>query len=88
MTESYDPYQNAISERINGVLKQEFFVNTQQLDLKMMQIIVKQSINIYNTKRPHWSCQLLTPEQMHKQMKIKRKTYKKKHMLVLKFNYI
>ena len=26
MTEQYDPYQNAVAERINGILKQEFIV--------------------------------------------------------------
>lgn len=78
MTEQYDPYQNAIAERINGILKQEFLINTKNIDLKMMQQIVSQSIVIYNTKRPHISCELLTPEQMHRQQKIKRRTYKKK----------
>ena len=78
MTEQYDPYQNAIAERINGILKQEFLVQNQNTDLKTMKQIVTQSIAIYNTKRPHISCELLTPEQMHKQCKIKRKTYKKK----------
>lgn len=78
MTEQYDPYQNAIAERINGILKQEFLINTKHLDIVTMQKIVKQSIDIYNTKRPHISCKLLTPEQMHRQNKIKRKTYKKK----------
>ena len=78
MTEQYDPYQNAIAERVNGILKQEFLINTKNLDFKIMQQIVKQSIVIYNTKRPHMSCKLLTPKQMHKQCKIKRKTYKKK----------
>lgn len=78
MTERYDPYQNAIAERVNGILKQEFLVQTQHINLKTMQQIVAQSIIIYNTKRPHMSCEMLTPEQMHKQSKIKRKTYKKK----------
>lgn len=78
MTEQYDPYQNAIAERVNGILKQEFLVQNQNTDLKTMKQIVTQSIAIYNTKRPHISCELLTPEQMHKQCKIKRKTYKKK----------
>ena len=78
MTEQYDPYQNAIAERVNGILKQEFLINTKNVDLNIMQQIVKQSIAIYNTKRPHMSCELLTPELMHKQRKIKRKTYKKK----------
>ena len=79
MTESYDPYQNAIAERVNGILKQEFLAGTQKLNINTMQKIVKQSISIYNTKRPHLSCHMLTPEQMHKQKKIKIKTYKKKN---------
>lgn len=78
MTESYDPYQNAIAERINGILKQEFLINTQKIDITIMRKIVKQSVLIYNTKRPHLSCSMLTPEQMHQQSSIKIKTYKKK----------
>ena len=78
MTESYDPYQNAIAERLNGILKQEFLFQTQKTDLRTMRKIVKQSINTYNTKRPHISCNMLTPIQMHKQNSIQIKTYKKK----------
>jgi transposase InsO family protein len=44
MTESYDPYQNAVAERINGILKQEFLFNTKNIDLKTMKTLVKQSI--------------------------------------------
>ncbi len=43
-----------------------------------MKKIVKQSIDIYNSKRPHLLCNMLTPVQMHKQSDIKTKTYKKK----------
>lgn len=78
MTEQYDPYQNAIAERVNGILKQEFLIDAQKIDLATMKKIVKQSITIYNTKRPHLSCSMLTPELMHKQNEIKIKTYKKK----------
>ena len=78
MTQSYDPYQNAIAERINGILKQEFLINTQKIDIAIMRKIVKQSVLIYNTKRPHLSCSMLTPEKMHQQSSIKIKTYKKK----------
>ena len=78
MTESYDPYQNAIAERINGILKQEFLLETSKINIKLMAKIVDESVKIYNTKRPHWSCQMNTPEQMHKQCSIKIKSYKKK----------
>ena len=80
MTESYDPYQNAVAERINGILKQEFLFNTRDLDLKTMKILVRQSIQIYNQNRPHWSCNMLTPNQMHQQNKVKIKTYKNKNL--------
>ena len=78
MTESHDPYQNAIAERINGILKQEFLMGTSKIKLKLMNKIVHESIKIYNTKRPYWSCYMNTPEQMHRQSSIKIKSYKKK----------
>jgi transposase InsO family protein len=79
MTESYDPYSNAIAERINGILKQEFLLENLNVELKMMQSIVKQSIEIYNKQRPHLSCNYLTPERMHQQSYIKPKSYKTKN---------
>ena len=88
MTESYDPYQNAVAERINGILKQEFLINTQNLDLKSMKIVVKQSIDIYNQNRPHWSCDMLTPNQMHQQKDVKIKTYKYKNLRELQLSEI
>ncbi|MGS2737995.1 IS3 family transposase [Sinomicrobium sp. M5D2P17] len=78
MTESYDPYQNAVAERINGILKQEFLIDIQKLDINTVKQIVKQSIAIYNAKRPHLSCAMNTPEDMHKQNEVKIKSYKKK----------
>lgn len=77
MTESYDPYANAIAERVNGVLKQEFITKFKVLDLNTMQKIVQQSIDIYNQIRPHWSCHMLTPVQMHQQKQLKIRSYKK-----------
>lgn len=78
MTESYDPYANAIAERVNGILKQEFLFAHTAEKLPLMQTIVKQSIEKYNSLRPHLSCNMLTPNQMHKQSKIKIKSYSKK----------
>jgi len=77
MTESYDPYANAIAERINGILKQEFLLEDYQVNIQTMKLIVKDAVRIYNTKRPHWSCYMRTPEQMHRQKQIKIRTYKK-----------
>lgn len=66
MTQSYDPYQNAIAERVNGILKDEF--NLEQGFKEHVQTlqVVKESIHIYNTERPHYGCGLNTPESVHK----------------------
>ena len=77
MTESYDPYANAVAERVNGILKQEFLLDRQKADLTVMKKMVKSSVQIYNHKRPHHSCYMKTPEQMHKQSKVRIRTYKK-----------
>lgn len=79
MTEQYDPYQNAVAERVNGILKQEFIRGISIEDLTLMRKLIRQSINIYNHERPHWSCWLQTPNTMHKQEKIKIRTYKTKN---------
>lgn len=78
MTETYDPYANAIAERVNGILKQEFIPDGKNINLVDMQKIIKQSVDIYNHERPHWSCHLLTPQQMHEQQELTRKTYRNK----------
>lgn len=77
MTQNSDPYENAVAERINGILKQEFMIDTYHLNLDLMKTVVKESIEIYNNQRPHYSNYMLTPDSMHKQSKIKMRTYKK-----------
>lgn len=77
MTEKYDPYQNAVAERINGILKQEFLCGIQTNDFELMSILIDSSIKIYNEERPHFSNFMLTPNQMHRQSEIKMRTYKK-----------
>ncbi|MFZ6663120.1 IS3 family transposase [Peijinzhouia sedimentorum] len=76
MTETYDPYQNAIAERVNGILKHEFILGITTGDLKLMQKLMDQSIYIYNVERPHLSCFMKTPNTMHRQKTIKIKNYK------------
>ncbi|MEO6407068.1 MAG: IS3 family transposase [Ferruginibacter sp.] len=78
MTNNGDPYENAVAERINGILKQEFMIDTYHHDLAIMKIIVKEAIEIYNNQRPHYSNYMLTPEKMHNQSEIQMRTYKTK----------
>lgn len=83
MTETYDPYQNAIAERVNGILKQEFILGMKVSDIELMNILIQQSIYIYNHDRPQWSCWMNTPDKMHQQDKVKIKTYRNKNRIEL-----
>jgi transposase InsO family protein len=78
MTEKGDPYENAIAERVNGILKDEFGLSEQLTNISEAILQTAQSIDIYNKKRPHLSCHMLTPVQMHKQNQVKLKIYNKK----------
>lgn len=64
MTDGYDCYQNALAERINGILKQEFLLYRCKT-IKELEILVKESITIYNEMRPHLSLDMETPNQVH-----------------------
>jgi len=79
MTEKYDPYENAVAERINGILKHEFINGISVNDKELFGLFIKNSIGIYNKKRPHYSCYMKTPNQMHKQKNIRIRTYKSKN---------
>jgi putative transposase len=61
MTTKYDPYENAIAERVNGILKHEFILEKELYNSKEAKKVVSQSISIYNFERPHLSCEYLTP---------------------------
>jgi putative transposase len=78
MTENGDPYENAIAERVNGILKDEFGLSDKFEDLEIARKTVHQSIDIYNDLRPHHTCQMLTPKQMHRQDQISLISYKRK----------
>ena len=76
VTNSYDPYSNAVAEIINGITKNEFQLEKYKVELETLRKIVAESVQIYNTERRYFSCSLLTPSQMHLQNQVKMKTYK------------
>jgi putative transposase len=65
MTENGDPYENALAERVNGIIKNEFKLYSSNLGMDQTCELVAKSIHHYNTLRPHASCDYLTPEQAH-----------------------
>jgi len=64
MTDGYDCYQNALAERVNGILKQEFLIQTCNTG-KELKKVVQQSIDTYNSLRPHLSLNMKTPNFIH-----------------------
>ena len=65
MTDGYDCYQNALAERINGILKTEFLLHRPQ-DLTEAKCVVAQSVAIYNRERPHHALKYKTPDEIHR----------------------
>jgi transposase InsO family protein len=61
MADKGNCYQNAMAERVNGILKNEFNLDTTFKSKKHAIETVHQSIYIYNQHRPHWALQFKTP---------------------------
>lgn len=78
MTQTGSPYDNAVAERVNGILKQELGLDDQFDSIGQAKQQVDQAVVLYNRFRPHFSNHLLTPEQMHHQKKLKPRTWKRK----------
>jgi len=64
MTENGDPLENAIAERVNGILKDEL-LQKQYDTFKEAQEAIKRAVDIYNNLRPHSSIENLTPDEAH-----------------------
>jgi transposase InsO family protein len=78
MTENGNPYENAIAERVNGILKYEFSLNREFADHTQALETVQRSIRAYNQLRPHMSCNYLTPVQAHQMKGVLEKKWKAK----------
>ena len=65
MTENGDPRENAVAERINGILKNEYLLRYKPQNIKQATFILRKAILLYNHERPHLSISLLTPEYVH-----------------------
>ena len=65
MTEDNHVYENAFAERLNGILKSEFFLNRQFPTLQTVRRVVAESVDIYNKERLHLNLKLRTPYEIH-----------------------
>jgi len=66
MTDGYDCYQNALAERMNGILKQEFLIEKCSTG-KELETLVQESVDTYNRSRPHSSLAMKTPDLIHEE---------------------
>jgi len=78
MTENGNPYENAIAERLNGILKGEFDLHSSKVGFKETTRKIRENIQTYNQLRPHASCDYLTPEQAHLKEGILKKRWRTK----------
>lgn len=83
MTNNGDPYENAIAERVNGIIKSEFNLYSTQLGFEETSIMIQKTIAVYNQFRPHASCDYLTPDQAHKKSGTLKKRWKNYHQNLL-----
>lgn len=65
MTKHGDPKENAIAKRVNGILKDEYLNHQILNNLYDTKQMVARAIRLYNSLRPHMSCEMLTPDQAH-----------------------
>lgn len=77
-TQQSDPYENAIAERINGILKYEFGLRKTIATVEIARKMIKEAVAIYNNDRLHWSLDLKTPQRVHNDYnQQKYKSYKR-----------
>lgn len=79
MTENGDPYENAIAERVNGILKVEYLRKCYEEQISAGKDVTK-AIYLYNNKRPHLSIQMMMPAYVHQNaVEVKNLWKKQKH---------
>ena len=62
MTEDHKPTDNAIAERVNGIIKQEWLYRMKRpQDMESAKELIDTIVNFYNSKRPHMSNNMKTP---------------------------
>lgn len=76
-TEKYDPYENAVAERMNETLKYEFGMIKTIPNLQVANKMLQEAVEVYNNERRHCSLEMKTPNYAHTNQKHKYKSYKK-----------
>jgi putative transposase len=83
MTENGDPLENAIAERVNGIIKEEYLQDYKVRNIKEAKNVLSFVVKLYNEERPHNSISNNVPDTVHKNKDLKadrlwRNYYKKR----------
>ncbi len=73
MTENGDPLENAIAERVNGILKNEYLHHYNVNNIEEASTKLKYAVELYNNQRPHMSISNLTPAKVHSNKSVSTK---------------
>jgi transposase InsO family protein len=76
MTESSDPRDNAVAERVNGILKNELLAHHRVTNIIQARVVLTEAVRIYNEERPHLRCDMLKPEQAHQLTAVPKRRWK------------
>lgn len=86
MTENGDPLENALAERVNGIIKDEYLECYSVANINDAKALLKRVIELYNEERPHMSIGNMTPEEVHqnnyKTERLWKNYYKSKEQIV------
>lgn len=91
MTENGDPLENAIAERVNGIVKDEYLDNYEVETISQAKQLLANTVRLYNNERPHMSIGNFTPEEIHREtqnlqpIKLWKNYYQKKATVVNPF---
>jgi len=80
MTQTGDPYDNILAERMNNTVKNELLEGSGLGSIHSGSRKLGRLIRAYNSERPHWSLDFRTPDEVHElDLKVKKKWKKKKY---------
>lgn len=74
MTQNGDPYENALAERMNRTLKEEFGLGAVLPNKQTAKPLTKQAVDLYNNRRPHTALNMKTPNLIHKKSRLPEAT--------------
>jgi putative transposase len=78
MTQTGDPLENAVAERLNGIVKNEYLRHYKFESCRQADKILPEIIELYNCKRPHLSIEMRTPQEVHEKGLLINRTWERR----------